>query len=813
MCMVLFFGVIFIKQATTLKKYIITVAIAFCTVFLTALFPGTNHASAAAQLKTPVIYAPANRVNGVKVAWKAVSGAKKYRVFLKNGKTWKKIGDTAATSLIHTSAVSGTKYTYTVRCIGASGKYVSSFDPTGRSVTYYKAPTISATTNTYAGIKLQWDNCRGVKNYRVFLKNGTTWKRVADVSTLTYTYPKAESGKRYTFTVRALSADKKQYISAYNSGKTVEFIKAPTVTKLNDSAAGGRITFTPCAGAAAYRVYYKVNNAWTVLGDTTGSIYVHTDVLPGTEYTYTVRCLNEAHQVISGFYAAGWTHRFQIPSASLIAPDIISTENIGDTTRISWEPSQSAQKYRVLVKTGGDWQILGEAEETCFDNTHVTPGVSYTYAIACISANGALWMSSCGEPATTTFVKAPEVRLSSTSNGVKLSWDTCPGAEGYRVFECSGEEPAVLGDTTRTCFIHTGAPTDTDCTYRVAPLYADGELANRLSTAATIHYTTDPDSFAMTPALFSAEVCELLGRDILPVTEPNAPLTRRSAAQILMKCLGYKARNAVALSDAGDDTALLTIAYYGWFLPDDADRIHPDAVITADEYGRLITEVQRYAQLRGKRILAFGDSIMAGKGNDYHGIARMTAEKYGMSCISYAISGATLSHCANKRYHIFDQISAGQSDGATGDVILLNGGTNDLSLLSANSTIDRFDPSAPAESDLAQGLNAILKQITQTWKDIPVIYVRAHDLTGVSDTLERQVGECCLDIAAGYHAAIVDIYSDTELNMDNTVMCDRFTLYDSVKRRHDGIHPNALGYAEYYLPLVGEKLSEAADRN
>lgn len=806
--MVLFIGVILIKQATTFRKYIITVVIAFCVVFSAALVFGAGHASAAEQLRTPIIYTPANGVDGVKIAWKAVPGAKKYRVFLKNGKAWKKLGDTAATSLIHTAVVSGTKYTYTVRCIGADGKYVSSFDPTGRSVTYYKAPTVFAATNTYAGILLRWDNCRGVKNYRVFLKNGASWKKVADVNALNYTYPKAESGKRYTFTVRALSADKKQYISAYNSGKTVDFVKAPTITKVNDVAAGGRIAFTPCAGAAGYRVYSKVNNAWTVLGDTTDTVYPHTDVLPGAEYTYTVRCLNEAHQVISGYYAVGWTHRFQIPSASLIAPDILSTENIGDTTRITWEPSQGAQKYRVLIETDGNRRILGETTETYFDNPDVTPGVSYTYAVACVSSNGALWMSSCGESATTTYVKAPEIHLLNTSNGVKLSWDSCLGATGYRVFDCSGDEPEALGDTSLTSFIHSGVPADTELTYRVVPLYDDGGLANRSTNEATIRYSPDPDCFASTPALFSAKVCELLDKDILPVTEQNAPLTRRFAAQILMKCLNYKARSTVVLSDAGDDAALLTLAYYGWFLPDDADRIYPDTEITADEYSRLITEVQRYVKLKGKRILAFGDSIMAGKGNDYHGIARMIAEKYGMSCISYAVSGATLSNCANGRCHILDQLSEAQSDGATGDIILLNGSTNDLYLVSANSTVDRFDPSAPAESDLAQGLNAIMDQITQTWKDIPVIYVRAHDMTGVSDTLERQIGECCLDIAAGYHAAIVDVYSDADLNMDSAVMRDRFTFYESVKRRHDGIHPNALGYAEYYLPLVGEKLSE-----
>lgn len=90
-------------------------------------------------LSVPQVTKKENTASGVKLTWNAVPGAAKYRVFVKNGSRWQKIGDTAETSFTHTAAVSGTSYTYTVRCISADGTaYVSAYNGTGWTVTYKK---------------------------------------------------------------------------------------------------------------------------------------------------------------------------------------------------------------------------------------------------------------------------------------------------------------------------------------------------------------------------------------------------------------------------------------------------------------------------------------------------------------------------------------------------------------------------------------------------------------------------------------------------------------------------------------------------
>ncbi|MBQ5343473.1 MAG: hypothetical protein J6Z24_08490, partial [Oscillospiraceae bacterium] len=126
------------------------------------------------------------------------------------------------------TAVSGTKYTYTVRCIGSDGSYKSAYDTTGITVTYIAAPVLKSVTGTSTGVTVTWTKSKGATNYRVFRKEGTgSWKKMADVGNVaTYTDKTAVSGTKYTYTVRCISTDGKTYMSAYDTtGKTITYKK------------------------------------------------------------------------------------------------------------------------------------------------------------------------------------------------------------------------------------------------------------------------------------------------------------------------------------------------------------------------------------------------------------------------------------------------------------------------------------------------------------------------------------------------------------------------------------------------------------
>lgn len=297
------------SEPTKMKKWILSVSLGAFVLLASLMFVGiTSFATSNSQstasadvssLSAPVLSSVSNAEKGVKITWSKVTGAEKYRVFYKaNGEaTWHKAGDSTSTSYTWTKAKSGTKYAFTVRCISADGKsYMSSYDKTGKSINYIAAPKISAASNAATGVKITWAKVAGAEKYRVFYKaNGeSNWHKAGDSASASYTWTKAKSGTKYSFTVRCISADGKSYTSSYdNTGKSTTYIAAPKNISAIKVSTGVLISWDKVKSAAKYRVFYKANgeSTWHKAGDTTSTNYTWTKSKSGTKYTFTVRCI------------------------------------------------------------------------------------------------------------------------------------------------------------------------------------------------------------------------------------------------------------------------------------------------------------------------------------------------------------------------------------------------------------------------------------------------------------------------------------------------------------------------------------------
>ena len=83
--------------------------------------------------------------NGIKIYWTGTY-SNKYRVYIKENGTWKKIGEATGSTFVHKDAKPGT-YTYTVRGISSDGKkFTSNFNPVGVS---YRYKTADKTRDAY----------------------------------------------------------------------------------------------------------------------------------------------------------------------------------------------------------------------------------------------------------------------------------------------------------------------------------------------------------------------------------------------------------------------------------------------------------------------------------------------------------------------------------------------------------------------------------------------------------------------------------------------------------------------------------------
>ena len=167
--------------------------------------------------------------SGVVVTWSAVDGASNYRVYRKtSGGSWSKLADTTSTSYTDTTASTGTKYAYTVRCISADAKTVLSAAPTGVSITYCATPKVTSVKNAdnYQGAIIKWNAVSGAENYRVFRKeSGGSWKAIATTTGTNLTDATGLSGVTYYYTVRCFSSDGKTATSGFdNTGVSIEYV-------------------------------------------------------------------------------------------------------------------------------------------------------------------------------------------------------------------------------------------------------------------------------------------------------------------------------------------------------------------------------------------------------------------------------------------------------------------------------------------------------------------------------------------------------------------------------------------------------------
>lgn len=265
------------------------------------------------ELKTPVLSSVSNVQNGVSVKWKAVTGATNYRVYRKTvGGSWTKIGDTNTCSYVDETAKSGVTYIYTVRCLSKDGsKLLSAYDKNGLQVTYVAMPEITSLNNSAKGMKLTWGAVTGTGAYRVYRKcAGESWKKITDVTGLTYIDTTVESGKEYIYSLRCVSEDGSQVLSAYNTaGWKQYYLATPKPVSVSVTAAGGQVTFkwNAVTGAKGYYVYRKVSGgSWerikTISGGSKVS-YVDKTVVLGKTYYYTVR--SYADGVTSSYDTAG----------------------------------------------------------------------------------------------------------------------------------------------------------------------------------------------------------------------------------------------------------------------------------------------------------------------------------------------------------------------------------------------------------------------------------------------------------------------------------------------------------------------------
>ena len=169
----------------------------------------------------------------------------------------------------------------------------------------------------YNALKLNWSKVKDADGYRVFVKVNGQWKSLGDVRGTTYVHKNLETGKSYTFTVKAYKKTKAGVVWSACDEKGITGkpgLSAPSLRKAKrTSAKKATLSWKKVDGANGYVVYRKTNNGrWQIVkkitkGSTTS--FTDTTLSKGKKYTYTVRAYRTVGKknVYSGYNAKGLT--------------------------------------------------------------------------------------------------------------------------------------------------------------------------------------------------------------------------------------------------------------------------------------------------------------------------------------------------------------------------------------------------------------------------------------------------------------------------------------------------------------------------
>ena len=338
------------------------------------------------NLPTPSISSLKNTTGGIKLAWKKVDGVYGYRLYQKTSNSWKRIKDTTATSFTDSAVSANQTKTYTIRCINKNGKTISGYNSKGWSKKYTPvAPTISKLENTTGGIKLSWNKITGVYGYRVYTKIPSGWKKLKDTTATNLTDSAVSANQTKTYTIRCIDKKGKTVSGFYSKGWSKKYTPvAPTISKLDNTSGGIKLSWNKVTGVYGYRVYQKTSTGWKRIKDTTATSYTDSAVSANQTKTYTIRCIDKKGKTVSGFYSKGWSKKY-----TAATPKITKLTNRSKGVSVTWNKIAGVYGYRLYRKYDrGSWTKVKDTTSTSFTDSGAKKGKKVTYTVRCIDRKG-----------------------------------------------------------------------------------------------------------------------------------------------------------------------------------------------------------------------------------------------------------------------------------------------------------------------------------------------------------------------------------------------------------------------------------------
>ena len=247
-------------------------------------------------------------------------------------------------------------------------------------------PKITKLENKSNGVKISWNKVENAHGYRLYYKTSSgSWKQFKDTTSTNFTYSGVTPGQTKTYTIRCIDKNGKT-ISGYNSkGWSKKYTPvAPTISKLENTTGGIKLSWNKITGIYGYRVYAKTSSGWKKLKDTTATSLTDLAVTANKAKTYTIRCIDKKGKTISGYNSKGWSKKY-----TAATPKITKLKNTSKGVSVTWNKVAGVYGYRLYRKyAGGSWTKVKDTTSTSFTDSGAKKGKKVTYTVRCIDKKG-----------------------------------------------------------------------------------------------------------------------------------------------------------------------------------------------------------------------------------------------------------------------------------------------------------------------------------------------------------------------------------------------------------------------------------------
>ena len=159
----------------------------------------------------------------------------------------------------------------------------------------------------------------------------------------------------------------------------------PSISKLENTTGGIKLSWNKVSGAYGYRLYYKTSSGgWKRFKDTTATSFTDSGVSPNRTETYTIRCIDKNGNTVSGYNSKGWSKKY-----APVAPKITKLTNTSKGVSVTWGKVAGVYGYRLYRKyDGGSWTKVKDTTAASYTDSGAKKGKKVTYTLRCIDKNG-----------------------------------------------------------------------------------------------------------------------------------------------------------------------------------------------------------------------------------------------------------------------------------------------------------------------------------------------------------------------------------------------------------------------------------------